>query len=77
VWVGDYSVNALERPQTLNILVSAGIKTREEARVDLRLSPAGGKWPAAGVKLRGEHPGALVDEGWNDVTNQTGAICTI
>ena len=33
-WVGDDAVDPLEQAQTLNILVSAGIKTREEARAD-------------------------------------------
>ena len=40
-WVGDDAVDPLEQAQTLNILVSAGIKTREEARADLGLAPAG------------------------------------
>ncbi len=35
VWVGDDAIDPLEQAQTLNILVGAGIKTREEARVDL------------------------------------------
>jgi hypothetical protein len=39
VWVGDDAVDPLEQAQTLNILVSAGIKTREEARADLGLAP--------------------------------------
>src|SRR5271163_2936482 len=44
VWVGDDAVDPLQQAQTLNILVSAGIKTREEARADLGLAPgAGGK----------------------------------
>jgi hypothetical protein len=42
VWVGDDAIDPLEQAQTLNILVSAGIKTREEARADLGLAPAGG-----------------------------------
>jgi hypothetical protein len=41
VWVGDDAVDPLEQAQTLNILVSAGIKTREEARADLGLAPEG------------------------------------
>jgi hypothetical protein len=49
VWVGDDAVDPLEQAQTLQILVGAGIKTREEARADLGLAPAGGKGPAAGV----------------------------
>jgi hypothetical protein len=41
VWVGDDAVDPLEQAQTLNILVNAGIKTREEARADLGLAPEG------------------------------------
>ncbi len=47
VWVGDDAVDPLEQAQTLQILVGAGIKTREEARADLGLAPAGGKGPVA------------------------------
>jgi capsid protein len=39
VWVGDDAVDPLEQAQTLQILVGAGIKTREEARADLGLRP--------------------------------------
>jgi hypothetical protein len=46
VWVGDDAVDPLEQAQTLNILVSAGIKTREEARADLGLAPPAGGAPA-------------------------------
>ena len=49
VWVGDDAVDPLEQAQTLQILVGAGIKTREEARADLGLAPVGGKGPAAEV----------------------------
>jgi hypothetical protein len=51
VWVGDDAVDPLEQAQTLNILVSAGIKTREEARADLGLGAAGGALgkPQAGL----------------------------
>ena len=35
VWVGDDGVDPLQQAQTLQILVSAGIKTREEARAEL------------------------------------------
>jgi hypothetical protein len=49
VWVGDDAVDPLQQAQTLNILVGAGIKTREEARADLGLAPEGGKAePAVG-----------------------------
>src|ERR1700679_413997 len=43
VWVGDDALDPLEQAQTLNILVAAGIKTREEARADLGLGPTAGK----------------------------------
>ena len=47
VWVGDDALDPLEQAQTLNILVAAGIKTREEARADLGLGPtAAAKAPA-------------------------------
>jgi hypothetical protein len=39
VWVGDDAIDPLEQAQTLQILVGAGIKTREEARADLGLGP--------------------------------------
>jgi hypothetical protein len=45
VWVGDDAVDPLEQAQTLQILVGAGIKTREEARADLGLAPEGGAAP--------------------------------
>jgi hypothetical protein len=49
VWVGDDAIDPLQQAQTLNILVGAGIKTREEARADLGLAPEGGKAePAVG-----------------------------
>jgi hypothetical protein len=47
VWVGDDAIDPLEQAQTLQILVGAGIKTREEARADLGLGPTNG--PTAGV----------------------------
>ena len=52
VWVGDDAVDPLEQAQTLNILVSAGINTREEARgpgprTDSGSSSAGLPDPAA------------------------------
>jgi hypothetical protein len=49
VWVGDDAVDPLQQAQTLNILVGAGIKTREEARADLGLAPEGGKTPTSGL----------------------------
>ena len=50
VWVGDDAIDPLQQAQTLNILVSAGIKTREEARAELGLGGRGqgGPWPGAG-----------------------------
>ena len=36
-WVGDDAIDPLQQAQTLEILVSAGIKTREEARAELGL----------------------------------------
>jgi hypothetical protein len=42
VWVGDDAIDPLEQAQTLQILVGAGIKTREEARADLGLAPEAG-----------------------------------
>jgi len=47
VWVGDDAIDPLEQAQTLQILVGAGIKTREEARADLGLAPEGKR--AAGL----------------------------
>ena len=48
VWVGDDAVDPLQQAQTLQILVSAGIKTREEARAELGLGGdgrgEGGAW---------------------------------
>jgi hypothetical protein len=59
VWVGDDAIDPLEQAQTLNILVSAGINTREEARADLGLGPtAGAAAPASQTLLRPQmrHP---------------------
>jgi capsid protein len=42
VWVGDDAVDPLQQAQTLDILVTAGIKTREEARAELGRGPVGG-----------------------------------
>ena len=45
-WVGDDAIDPLQQAQTLQILVGAGIKTREEARAELGLGgeakPGGG-----------------------------------
>ncbi len=48
VWVGDDDIDPLQQAQTLQILVSSGIKTREEARAELGL---GGGNPAAGARV--------------------------
>jgi hypothetical protein len=53
VWVGDDAIDPLEQAQTLQILVGAGIKTREEARADLGLAPASGKTEEQPVAKRG------------------------
>jgi hypothetical protein len=66
VWVGDDAVDPLEQAQTLQILVSAGIKTREEARADLGLAPEGGApgKPQAGlVKFNPHHDERGVRDG--------------
>jgi hypothetical protein len=57
VWVGDDAIDPLEQAQTLQILVGAGIKTREEARADLGLAPAGGApgKPPAGLGKHNPH----------------------
>jgi hypothetical protein len=54
VWVGDDAVDPLEQAHTLNTLVSAGIKTREEARAELGLDhPPTSAIP--GVRTKREH----------------------
>ena len=47
IWVGDDAIDPLQQAQTLNILVGAGIKTREEARADLGLGAEGDDLPDA------------------------------
>jgi len=51
VWVGDDAIDPLQQAQTLNILVTAGIKTRDEARADLGLGAGNGKPPGAPAGL--------------------------
>jgi hypothetical protein len=76
VWVGDDAVDPLQQAQTLEVLVGAGIKTREEARAELGLGPVGAKGlagggPAALGKYNHDHDeqglfstaGGAVDEG--------------
>jgi hypothetical protein len=41
-WVGDDAVDPMEQAQTIAILVNAGVKTRDEARVELGLDGAKG-----------------------------------
>jgi hypothetical protein len=59
VWVGDDAIDPLQQAHTLQILVGAGIKTREEARAELGLGAAGaaapGKGPAGLVKFNANH----------------------
>ncbi len=50
-WVGDDAIDPLQQAQTLNILVSAGIKTRDEARAELGLGRRAEKTAARGVVL--------------------------
>ena len=49
VWVGDDAIDPLQQAQTLNILVTAGIKTREEARAELGLGGGGKAGTPAGL----------------------------
>ena len=42
VWVGDDAIDPLQQAQTLQILVGAGIKTKDEARAELGLAAAMG-----------------------------------
>ena len=51
VWVGDDAIDPLQQAQTLNILVGAGIKTREEARADLGWR-AEGRRPTQTLRLQ-------------------------
>jgi hypothetical protein len=53
--VGDDAVDPLQQAQTLNILVSAGIKTREEARADLGIAPEAGRQASGLGKYNHNH----------------------
>ena len=53
VWVGDDAVDPLEQAQTLQILVSAGIKTPEEASIGSGLRPPTLAIP--GMRTKREH----------------------
>jgi hypothetical protein len=57
VWVGDDAIDPLQQAQTLQILVGAGIKTREEAKAELGLGTADapGKTAAALGKFNPHH----------------------
>ncbi len=46
VWIGDDAIDPLQQAQTLNILVGAGIKTRDEARAELGLAPEASETPS-------------------------------
>ena len=59
VWVGDDAVDPLQQAHTLNILVSAGIKTVEEARAELGLAGEG-KGVAKGNPHRDPSNGRLM-----------------
>ena len=75
VWVGDDAIDPLEQAQTLQILVGAGIKTREEARADLGLG--GGGWESSAgspVAKRGAACAAL--EKFNPHHNERGLFTT-
>jgi hypothetical protein len=66
VWVGDDGVDPLEQAQTLNILVGAGIKTREEARAELGLAE---EPKNAIVKYRDDQPRDDLGR-WTDQENR-------
>jgi hypothetical protein len=55
VWVGDDATDPLQQAQTLQILVSAGIKTKDEARAELGLAPIGGGEPEGLGKFNPYH----------------------
>jgi Phage portal protein len=57
VWVGDDAIDPLQQAQTLSILVTAGIKTREEARADLGLGLEAEKNYATALELGGRDSG--------------------
>ncbi len=71
-WVGDDAVDPLQQAQTLNILVSAGIKTKEEARADLGLAPEP-TLPVGGAATRvGKYNHNHDERGW--FTTAEGAV---
>jgi phage portal protein BeeE len=56
VWVGDDALDPLQQAQTLQILVGAGIKTKDEARAELGLAPLGGAGAGVAVAKAGFDP---------------------
>jgi phage portal protein BeeE len=82
VWVGDDAVDPLEQAQTLNILVGAGIKTRDEARADLGLAPAGGSALGKAPTADGNTPTGLRKfnphhDGRGQFATADGAVATV
>ena len=59
VWVGDDAVDPLQQAQTLNILVAAGIKTREEARAELGLEGVGAKVEGVAAHMASARPTSI------------------
>jgi hypothetical protein len=70
VWVGDDAVDPLEQTQTLQILVSAGIKTREEARAELGLGAAGRRTKPRAIRSR-NGPTIPANRAMNEADGQT------
>jgi portal protein len=68
VWVGDDATDPLQQAQTLQILVSAGIKTKDEARAELGLAPMSGGGPEGLGKFNPYHD----ERGW--FTTADGAV---
>jgi Phage portal protein/Bacterial CdiA-CT RNAse A domain len=77
VWVGDDAIDPLEQAQTLQILVGAGIKTREEARADLGLAPAGGKAPVADNAAKALRKFNLHHDERGQFATADGAVATV
>jgi hypothetical protein len=75
VWVGDDAIDPLEQAQTLQILVGAGIKTREEARADLGLGPTAGGGPGKAPAGLGKYNPHHDERGQFATAN--GAVATV
>jgi hypothetical protein len=71
-WVGDDAIDPLQQAQTLQILVGAGIKTREEARAELGLGGEGKPGAGALGKFNPNH-----DPSNGQFTTADGAGATI